>query len=72
MKKLLLPLALLAATTLAFAADEKKSDTPDKADKACCEQADKACCKEKKAGDKCDKPCCKQDGAEKKATEAKK
>lgn len=64
MKKFLLPLALFAATTLAFAADEKKSDTPDTADKACCE--------EKKASDKCDKPCCKQDGAEKKATEEKK
>ncbi|ACB75270.1 hypothetical protein [Opitutus terrae] len=69
MKKFLLPLALFAATTFAFAADEKKSDTPDK---ACCEKADKACCEEKKASDKCDKPCCKQDGAEKKATEEKK
>lgn len=58
MKKLLLALAVLAAASFAFAADDaKKCDAP-KDEKACC-------CKHEKAGDACGKDCscCGEKGA---------
>lgn len=55
MKKILLPLAALAAASFAFAANDKPADP--KSAPACCDKADKPCCEKKAAADK---PCCEQ------------
>lgn len=60
MKKLLLTLAVLAAVSFTYAAEDKKDDkaAPAKEEK-CCKEGDTACCKDKEHAKDCKCDACK-------------